>query len=38
MFDFAPGTLLFADDRPDGDDNGPGQLRLSDVGNFHAGA
>jgi glucan 1,4-alpha-glucosidase len=38
VFDFAPGTLLFAADDPDGDDNGPGNYAYPTSSNFKPGA
>jgi glucoamylase len=38
VFDQAPGTLIFAADDPDGDDNGPGNFAYPTSDNFHAGA
>jgi glucoamylase len=38
VFDFAPGTLLFSADDPDGDDNGPGNYAYPTSSNFKAGA
>jgi glucan 1,4-alpha-glucosidase len=38
VFDQAPGTLIFAADDPDGDDNGPGNYAYPTAGDFHAGA
>jgi glucoamylase len=38
VFDQAPGTLIFAADDPDGDDNGPGNYAYPTSDNFHAGA
>ena len=32
VYDFVPGTLVLDVDRPDGDDNGPGDVRVPDVG------
>ena len=37
LFDFVPGTLLFDVTDPNDDDNGPGQLRLSDLRRLQAG-
>jgi hypothetical protein len=38
VFDFAPGTLLFSADDPDGDDNGPGNYAYPTSSNFKPGA
>jgi glucan 1,4-alpha-glucosidase len=38
VFDFAPGTLLFAADDPDGDDAGPGNYAYPASSNFKPGA
>jgi glucan 1,4-alpha-glucosidase len=38
VFDFAPGTLLFSADDPDGDDNGPGNYAYPTSDNFKPGA
>jgi carbohydrate-binding DOMON domain-containing protein len=38
VFDFAPGTLLFTTDDPDGDDNGPGNYAYPTSDNFKPGA
>ncbi len=38
VFDFVPGTLLFAVDDPDGDDNGPGNYAYPTSTNFNPGA
>ncbi|WP_053227865.1 glucodextranase DOMON-like domain-containing protein [Solirubrobacter soli] len=38
VFDFAPGTLLFSKDDPDGDDNGPGNFAYPTSSNFKPGA
>jgi glucan 1,4-alpha-glucosidase len=38
VFDQAPGTLIFAADDPDGDDNGPGNYAYPTSDNFKAGA
>ena len=39
VFDQPPGTLVFAADDPDNDDNGPGNYAYPDRrGDFHAGA
>ena len=37
VFDQPPGTLIFAADDPDGDDNGPGNYAYPTAGDFHAG-
>jgi carbohydrate-binding DOMON domain-containing protein len=38
VFDQAPGTLIFAADDPDGDDNGPGNFAYPTSDNFKPGA
>jgi len=38
VFDQPPGTLIFAADDPDGDDNGPGNYAYPTAPDFHAGA
>ena len=38
VFDLAPGTLIFAADDPDGDDNGPGNYAYPTADNFKPGA
>jgi glucan 1,4-alpha-glucosidase len=38
VFDQPPGTLIFAADDPDNDDNGPGNYAYPTSDNFHAGA
>ena len=38
VFDFAPGTLVFAADDPDGDDHGPGNYAYPTAGDFKPGA
>ena len=38
VFDFAPGTLIFGRDDPDGDDNGPGNFAYPTSSNFKPGA
>jgi glucoamylase len=38
VFDFVPGTLLFATNDADNDDNGPGNYAYPTSSNFHAGA
>ena len=38
VFDQPPGTLIFAADDPDGDDNGPGNYAYPTAADFHAGA
>ncbi|HSD02817.1 MAG TPA: glucodextranase DOMON-like domain-containing protein, partial [Gaiellales bacterium] len=38
VFDQAPGTLIFAADDPNGDDNGPGNFAYPTSDNFKAGA
>jgi glucan 1,4-alpha-glucosidase len=38
LFDFVPGTLIFAVDDPDDDDNGPGNYAYPTSPNFHDGA
>ena len=38
VFDLAPGTLIFAADDPDGDDNGPGNFAYPTSDNFKPGA
>jgi glucoamylase len=38
VFDQPPGTLIYAVDDPDGDDNGPGNYAYPTAGDFHAGA
>ncbi len=38
VFDQPPGTLIFAADDPNGDDNGPGNYAYPTAGDFHAGA
>jgi glucan 1,4-alpha-glucosidase len=38
VFDQPPGTLVFAADDPDGDDNGPGNYAYPTSADFHAGA
>ena len=37
VFDLAPGTLIFAADDPDGDDNGPGNFAYPTSDNFKPG-
>jgi glucan 1,4-alpha-glucosidase len=38
VFDFAPGTLIYAADDPDNDDNGPGNFAYPTSSNFKPGA
>jgi glucoamylase len=38
LWDVAPGTLIFADDDPDGDDRGPGNYAYPTSDNFKPGA
>jgi len=38
VFDFAPGTLIYAKDDPDNDDNGPGNFAYPTSSNFKPGA
>jgi glucan 1,4-alpha-glucosidase len=38
VFDFAPGTLIYSKDDPDGDDNGPGNFAYPTSDNFKPGA
>jgi hypothetical protein len=38
VFDFAPGTLVFQANDPDGDDNGPGNYAYPTSGDFKPGA
>jgi glucan 1,4-alpha-glucosidase len=38
VFDQPPGTLIYATDDPNGDDNGPGNYAYPTAADFHAGA